>query len=98
MMRASGWRPHLSGSLQGFFELQLASGLKLNDCTLHKQGVKRWIGLPGKPQLVDGRHRIDPATGKPAHTPVVEIPSRERDRFTEQTLAAVDRMLRTGGR
>jgi hypothetical protein len=44
-MHASGWRPHTSGSLLGFFNLQLASGIRLNDLTLHRNGAKRWIPL-----------------------------------------------------
>ena len=93
-MRSSGWRPHLSGSLQGFFNLRLSSGICLNDLTLHQQGDKRWVGLPGKPQLdADGRQRLG-AGGKKLFTPVVEIPDRQtRDRFTTPVLAAVDRML-----
>jgi hypothetical protein len=94
-MRASGWRPHSSGSLQGFFNLRLASGLCLNDLTLHEQGDRRWVGLPGKPQIdSEGRHRVGD-NGKKLYTPVVEIPDRERrDKFTAEALAAVDRMLR----
>jgi hypothetical protein len=92
--RASEWRPLLSGTLQGFFALQLPSGLRINDCTLHEKGDRRWIGLPGKPQLEDGRHRKDPTTGKGLYVPIVEIPAREvRDRFQEHALAAVDRLL-----
>ena len=93
-MRASDWRPHQSGTLKGFFNLQLPSGLVLNGLTLHQNGERRWVGLPGKPQLEDGRHRLDPKTGKPAWQPVVEIPAREvRDRFQEAALAAIDRLL-----
>ena len=93
-MRSSGWRPHLSGSLQGLFNLRLASGICLNDLTLHQQGDKRWVGLPGKPQLdAEGRQRLG-NNGKKLYTPVVEIPDRQtRDRFTTQALAAIDRML-----
>jgi hypothetical protein len=95
--RASGWRTLLSGTLQGFITLTLPSGLVLNDCTLHQKGNRRWIGLPGKPKLEDGRHRIDPATGKRLYTPVVEIPARAvRDKFRAQALAAVDRLLHPG--
>ena len=66
---------------------------------LHERDGRRWIGLPGKPQIdQDGSVRKDPATGKRLYTPCVEIPAREvRDNFTEQALDAVDRMLRTGG-
>jgi hypothetical protein len=91
---ASGWRPHSSGTLRGFFNLRLPSGLLLNDLTLHEQGEKRWVKLPGKAQIEDGRHRSDPRTGKPAYTPVVQIPDRDRrDKFNAEALAAVDRML-----
>jgi hypothetical protein len=94
-MRAYGWRPLSSGTLQGFFDIELASGLRLNDLTLHEQNGKRWVGLPGKPQLdSDGRHRIGD-NGKKLWSPVVEIPDRAtRDRFTAEALAAVNRMLR----
>jgi hypothetical protein len=94
VMRASRWRPHSSGTLLGFFNLLLPSGLKVNDRTLHPQGEKRWVGLPGEPRLEqDDSVRKDPASSKRLYTPIVEIPSREvRDKFTEQ---AVDRMLGT---
>jgi putative DNA primase/helicase len=51
----------------------------LNDFTLHELGDKRWVGLPGKPQLDhEGRQRKDPATGKGLY----EVPSRAvRGRF-----------------
>jgi hypothetical protein len=98
-MRASGWRSVLSGSLQGFFDLQLPSGLVLNGCMLHERDGNRWVGLPGKAQIEDGRQRLDPKTGRPAYTPVVEIPDRAvRDKFTEQALAALDRLLNREGR
>jgi hypothetical protein len=94
-MRASGSRPHESGTLRGFFNLTLPSGIVLNGSTLFEKGDSRWIGFPGAPQIEAGRHRIDPATGKPAWTPVMEIPDRDtRDRFTALALAAVDRVRR----
>jgi hypothetical protein len=86
-MIASGWRQHQSGSLRRFLCLQLQSGICLNDCTLHEQNGKRWIGLPGKPVVdSEGRHGIGD-NGKRMWVPAVEIPSREvRDRFTAQAL------------
>lgn len=97
-MRASDWRPHASGTLEGFFVLTLPSGLVIHDCTLHARDGRRWIGLPGKPQLEDGRHRKDPVTGKGLYTPVLEIPAPEaRGKFQQQALAAVDVMRDHGG-
>jgi hypothetical protein len=92
-MKASGWRPHLSGSLQGFCNLRLPSGICLNDLTLHQKGDRRWVGPPGKPQIEDGRVRIGEG-GKKLYTPVVEIPDRAiRDLFTAEALVAIDRTL-----
>jgi hypothetical protein len=94
-MRASGWRPHTSGTLRGFFDLLLPSGLLIPDFTLHQQGEKRWIGFPGKAVVEDGRHRLDAKkTGKGLYTPAARIPDpRVRDKFTAQALVAVDEML-----
>ncbi len=93
---ATDWRAaENSGSLRGYVELHLPSGLVLRDCTFHQQGERQWIGLPGKAQIdAEGRQRIDPATGKRLYRPVVEIPDRrDRERFQEAALAAVAKLL-----
>jgi hypothetical protein len=94
-MRASNWRPRNSHTLQGFFDLQLASGLLIDDCTLHEKNADtRWIPLLSKPLLdPEGRQRRD-AGSKALYVSVVQIPSHEAwDSFQRQALAAVDRML-----
>jgi hypothetical protein len=96
---ATDWRSVERNTLKGFFTLLLPSGLVLRDCSLHESGVKRWIGLPGRPQIDQhGRHRIDPATGKQLYLLIVEIPDRhQRERFQRAALAAVDRLLDQAG-
>jgi hypothetical protein len=92
---ASDWRGHTSGSLRGFFNLRLVSGLVIRDCTLHEKNGKRWVSFPARPQLEDGRQRVDQVTGKPAYSTIIEIPDRaRRDAFNAVALAAVDRMRR----
>ena len=94
---ASDWRPHSSGSLQGFFSLLLPSGLRINDCALHERDGERWVSLPGKPQIDgDCRVRVDLA-GKRLYSPCVEIPSSEvRSKFRTAALEALDRLLAQG--
>lgn len=97
-MRASDWRPLVRNTLQGFFTLELPSGLILNECTYHKApSGSEWIGLPGRPQLDrDGMQRKDPATGKALYTPSVEIKGKQqRERFQAAALAAVHELLAT---
>jgi hypothetical protein len=96
MIVASDWRPMERNTLRGFLTLRLApSGIVLRECSLHVKGEKRWVGLPSKPQVdAEGRHKIDPATGKKAYSPVAEVTGTEaRRRFQEAALAAVDKLL-----
>jgi hypothetical protein len=93
---ATDWRAAENrSSVRGFVTLRLPSGLVLRDCTFHQQGERRWIGLPGKPQIdAEGRHRIAPTTGKRLYLPVIEIPDwRARARFQEEALLAIARLL-----
>jgi hypothetical protein len=96
MITASDWRAVVKNSLQGFCVLTLSpSGLVLRDCSVHERpDGKRWVGLPAKPQLdSEGRHRKDPASGKPLWLPLVEIKGKaERERFQRAALAAVDEL------
>jgi hypothetical protein len=82
--------------LRGFVDLTLSPPrITLKECSVHEQNGRRWIGLPGRPQIdLDGRHRVDSVTGKKLYMPTVEIPDRDaRERFQEAALAAVDRLL-----
>jgi hypothetical protein len=93
---ADDFRPLQKNSLQGFVNFKLLrSGLILRECSIHQKNGRRWIGLPGKPQVTsDGCVRKDPATGKTVYLPVVEIRGRaERERFQAAALAAVDMLL-----
>lgn len=98
IITASEWRPLERNTLKGFLTLVLPSGLTLRECSLHEKDGRRWIALPGRPQIDgEGRHRTDPA-GKRLYLPIVEIPDRgQRERFQRAALAAVDRLLDQAG-
>jgi hypothetical protein len=92
---ARDWRPVERNTLRGFVTLVLPSSMGLRECSYHVQGSRRWVGLPGRPQLEpDGSHRVDPTTGKKAYVPVVEIYEKvARERFQRAALAAIDRLF-----
>jgi hypothetical protein len=92
---ARDWRPVERNTLRGFVTLVLPNSMGVRECSYHVQGDRRWIGLPGRPQLdPDGRHRVDPNTGKKAYVPVVEIYEKAaRERFQRAALAAIDRLF-----
>jgi hypothetical protein len=94
-MVAVNFRAVAKNTLRGFFDLHLASGLVVHECSLHqKADGARWIGLPSRPQVDgSGTVRRDQA-GKTLYTPILEIPDAGRRKaFRDQALRAVDALL-----
>jgi hypothetical protein len=74
------------GSLRGFFDLELPSGIKLNGCQLFEKDGRRWIGLPSKEWVKPD--------GSKSWVPIVEIPDRaDRDKFNAAVLPLAERAL-----
>jgi hypothetical protein len=84
-LRVIAWRPLRKNTLLGFVSIELASGLQIIDCTVHRSSGRLWIGMPAKPQIdSEGRQKRDPNTGKPSFTSVNQWRDRETsDRFSE---------------
>ena len=84
------FKPLRKGALHGFaiFEIQ-PTGIRLRDCTVMESNGKRWIGMPGKPQITPEK-TVRIVDGKPQYVSVVEWTSRERsDAFKDAALAAL---------
>jgi hypothetical protein len=91
-VKLTGWRAVRKNTLRGFCSVELAIGLQITDVAVHTKGARSWAQLPSKPQLEEGRHRIDPNTGKPAWTPVLTWKSRAvADRFSAAVLSELVR-------
>jgi len=70
----SNAKPLNKNTLRGFFDVTLASGLKLNGCALHEKDGRRWVGLPAREWTKQD--------GSKSWTPMVEVPDRDtRDKF-----------------
>jgi hypothetical protein len=86
-MKALNFRRFAKNTLVGFFDLQLASGLIIRDCTLHLSHGRHWVGLPGKP--------YKDAAGKETWANIVDFDQRAtRDAFQRQAAAAALAALR----
>jgi hypothetical protein len=85
------FRPYRRNTLCGFAKARIdAINLVIHDVALHAKGNSRWVQLPAKPVLRDGRHVADEATGKDQYTPCLEFEGREtRDAFSHALWAAV---------
>lgn len=48
-MKVSNFRQFEKNTLRGFFKIEVAPGLEIDDCTLHEKNGKAWFGFPGLP-------------------------------------------------
>jgi hypothetical protein len=82
-VKITNWKPLAKGSLLGFFDVELPSGLIMRRCSLcHKDG-KRWVNPPQAQWT-----RND---GTITYSKLVEFRDRPTEvRFHEQALRAFD--------
>ncbi len=91
MIRCTKFTPIAKGALRGFADLALDSGMVIHDALLMESNGKRWVNLPGRPQLTKDQSVKRDDAGKIAYSPVLSIPDRSRrDAFSAQALAAID--------
>jgi len=85
-----GWRQVIKNTLRGFAEVELPSGLRIRDIPVHvHQNGKAWAGMPGKPQLEDGRLKLD-ANGKAVYTAILDWRDKAlRERFSAAVVELV---------
>lgn len=77
------WKSFTSGALQGFFSVELPSGIRIHKCQLFEKNGKRWIGLPS--EKFEGRD------GQKKYTALVEFGNRDAaDRFRDAVLSALE--------
>jgi hypothetical protein len=80
-----------SNTLIGFVDLLIPElRLRIREATIHEANGRRWVGLPGKPQVDrDGAARRDDR-GKIAYSPVLQFTDRAvSDAFSERAIAAL---------
>ena len=88
-MRCINFKELARGSLIGFADIELDSGLILRGCTYHQVNGKRWCNPPGRPQLNAERQLVLDG-GKVAYAPVVEfVDSKIRFKWSVQAVAAI---------
>lgn len=82
-LAVSNFKPFAKGSLVGFFDVELPSGLILRECSLYSKDGKRWINPPsrkftGKDGETKYQRMVDFASGKAAN------------QFRDAVVAAID--------
>jgi hypothetical protein len=88
-MRVISFRPLVRNTLRGFIEIELPSGLRVREISIHESHGKRWAGLPARPVLTaDGRHSV--LNGKKQYASLLEWKSRDlSDEFSRRIIQLV---------
>jgi hypothetical protein len=83
-------------TLLGFLSIRIVElDLEINDLTVHAREEKRWVGLPGRPQI-DREGKAITKDGKIQYAPVLKFASRQAsDAFNTAVLQALDRHRRS---
>jgi hypothetical protein len=94
MIRCIGFKPLARGSMLGFADLEMSSGLILRGCTYHESYGKHWCSPPGRPQLDADRKLMVDEGGKIVYAAVVDFASKDvRTRWSTEAVAAIDEYL-----
>lgn len=80
-----------TGALVGFVDVHVpAWRLKLFGCTVFDNGTRRWVSLPGKPQIDRDKRALTDTNGKVAYSPAAAFDDKATaDRFSEAVIAAL---------
>jgi hypothetical protein len=85
-MKATSFKQYQKGTLQGFFELHLDSGLSIRGMTYHRKDDKRWVAFPSKP--------YEDKDGETKYQNILYIPDESRwTKFQTLALRALDEVL-----
>ena len=85
-MKVFNFKAYERGTLKGFFELQLDSGLNIRGMAYHTKDGKRWFAFPSKP--------YEDEDGETKWQNILYIPDENRWRqFQTLALRALDEVL-----
>jgi hypothetical protein len=79
-------KPMRKGTLLGFFDLEMPSGLIVRGAMLFEKNGKRWVGFPSKEWVK--------ADGTKGYMPLLEFADRSiADKFQAQVLPVAEKAL-----
>lgn len=89
-MRCIKFKPMQKGALLGFADLEMDSGMIINECTFLESNGSKWVSPPGKPQL-DADKRAVMANGKMQYTAVIAFRDKDtRQKWSDAAVKAIE--------
>jgi hypothetical protein len=95
-VKCIAFKPLARGSMLGFADLEMTSGLILRGCTLLESNGRRWCNPPSRPRLDGDRKPMTDDGGKIVYAVVVDFASKTiRSRWSAEAVAAIDAYIST---
>lgn len=88
-MRLLSWRECRRGTLLGFDDLLMDSGLVVRDVSFHAQNGSQWASAPGRPMFDADKNLVRDDAGKVAYSPMLDfVDKTTRRRWSDAAVAA----------
>ena len=98
-MRCVNFKSLERGSLLGFADIAMDSGIVLLGCTMHASNGKRWVNPPSRPQLDADRKPMVGPDGKIIYAPIIDFAEKKlRYRWSDEAVAAIEAFLKHNAR
>ena len=92
-MKCIKFKDMKKGALLGFADLEMDSGMIINECTLLESNGSRWVSPPGKPQI-DKDKQVVFKDGKMQYTAVIAFRDKAvRDKWSAAAVVAIEAFL-----
>jgi hypothetical protein len=89
-IKCESFRPRRTASLRGFCDVLLVeTGLHIRDVGLFEKDGRRWVMLPGRPQVNREGHLLKEPDGKVKYATILQFEREQGDAFTRAVIAAV---------
>jgi hypothetical protein len=89
-IKCESFRPRRTAALRGFCDVLLVeTGLHIRDVGLFEKDGRRWVMLPGRPQINREGHPLKDQDGKVKYATILHFECEARDKFTDAVIRAV---------
>ena len=89
-MKITKFKAINKGSVVGFADVTMPSGMGFVDVMIMQTGGRYWASPPSKPILEKGVQKTDPETNKPVYVQIVTFASKElKQKWSDAVIAAL---------
>ena len=93
-MRCVAFKPLERGSLVGFADIELQSGIVWLGCSMHRSNGRSWCNPPGRPLVTPECTLMIGDDGRVVYSPCVEFSEKKvRYRWSDECVKAIEEFI-----